>query len=156
MNTSIDETDNVKAKKALMEYQQKINEYQADGVQMSEYELQYLQKQYDLELAKIALDEAQDAKSQVRMTRDSEGNYGYVYTADESAVAKAEQSYEDKLYEMQELNAQYINDLQDNIITMQEEMSAKLQEIAEDDSLSYEEKMAKMQEVTVSTQNLAG
>ena len=148
VNTSIDETDNVKAKKALMEYQQKINEYQADGVQMSEYELQYLQKQYDLELAKIALDEAQDAKSQVRMTRDSEGNYGYVYTADESAVEKAEQSYEDKLYEMQELNAQYINDLQDNIITMQEEMSSKLQEIAEDDSLSYEEKMAKMQEVT--------
>lgn len=148
VNTSIDETDNVKAKKALMEYQQKINEYQADGVQMSEYELQYLQKQYDLELAKIALNEAQDAKSQVRMTRDSEGNYGYVYTADESAVEKAEQSYEDKLYEMQELNAQYINDLQDNIITMQEEMSSKLQEIAEDDSLSYEEKMAKMQEVT--------
>ena len=148
VNTSIDETDNVKAKKALMEYQQKINEYQADGVQMSEYELEYLQKQYDLELAKIALDEAKDAKSQVRMTRDTEGNYGYVYTADESAVAEAEQSYEDKLYEMQELNAQYINDLQDSIITMQEEMSAKLQEIAEDDSLSYEEKMAKMQEVT--------
>lgn len=148
VNTSIDETDNVKAKKALMEYQQKINEYQADGVQMSEYELEYLQKQYDLELAKIALDEAKDAKSQVRMARDSEGNYGYVYTADESAVAEAEQSYEDKLYEMQELNAQYINDLQDSIITMQEEMSAKLQEIAEDDSLSYEEKMAKMQEVT--------
>ena len=148
VNTSIDETDNVKAKKALMEYQQKINEYQADGVQMSEYELEYLQKQYDLELAKIALDEAQDAKSQVRMTRDTEGNYGYVYTADESAVAEAEQSYEDKLYEMQELNAQYINDLQDSIIAMQEEMSAKLQEIAEDDSLSYEEKMAKMQEVT--------
>lgn len=148
VNASIDETDNVKAKKALMEYQQKINEYQADGVQMSEYELEYLQKQYDLELAKIALDEAQDAKSQVRMTRDTEGNYGYVYTADESAVAEAEQSYEDKLYEMQELNAQYINDLQDSIITMQEEMSAKLQEIAEDDSLSYEEKMAKMQEVT--------
>ena len=148
VNTSIDETDNVKAKKALMEYQQKINEYQADGVQMSEYELEYLQKQYDLELAKIALDEAKDAKSQVRMARDAEGNYGYVYTADESAVAEAEQSYEDKLYEMQELNAQYINDLQDSIITMQEEMSAKLQEIAEDDSLSYEEKMAKMQEVT--------
>ena len=148
VNKSIDETDNVKAKKALMEYQQKINEYQADGVQMSEYELEYLQKQYDLELAKIALDEAKDAKSQVRMTRDTEGNYGYVYTADESAVAEAEQSYEDKLYEMQELNAQYINDLQDNIIAMQEEMSAKLQEIAEDDSLSYEEKMAKMQEVT--------
>ena len=148
VNASIDETDNVKAKKALMEYQQKINEYQADGVQMSEYELEYLQKQYDLELAKIALDEAKDAKSQVRMARDSEGNYGYVYTADESSVAEAEQSYEDKLYEMQELNAQYINDLQDSIITMQEEMSAKLQEIAEDDSLSYEEKMAKMQEVT--------
>jgi hypothetical protein len=33
-------------------------------------------------LAEIALEEAQNAKSQVRMTRDSEGNMGYVFTAD--------------------------------------------------------------------------
>jgi hypothetical protein len=41
------------------------------------------------------------AKSTVRLRRDSEGNFGYVYTADAQAVATAEQKFEDaqnKLY----------------------------------------------------------
>ncbi|MBO7210920.1 MAG: hypothetical protein J6V44_07910 [Methanobrevibacter sp.] len=49
---------------------------------MSRYDLEHLQKKYELELAKIALEEAQNAKSTVRLTKDSEGNFGYVYTAD--------------------------------------------------------------------------
>jgi hypothetical protein len=40
--------------------------------------------------AQIALEEAQDAKDTVRLTRDSEGNYGYVYTANEDKIADAE------------------------------------------------------------------
>jgi hypothetical protein len=49
---------------------------------MSEYDLEQLRAKYDLRLAEIALEEAQNAKSQVRMRRDSEGNYSYVFTAD--------------------------------------------------------------------------
>jgi hypothetical protein len=45
---------------------------------------------YELLLAEIALEEAQNAKSQVRLQRDSEGNFGYVYTADTSAVDDAQ------------------------------------------------------------------
>jgi hypothetical protein len=56
---------------------------------MSKYDLEYLQKEYDLRLAEIALEEAQNAKSVVRLTRDNEGNYSYSYTADSSAVDDA-------------------------------------------------------------------
>jgi hypothetical protein len=49
---------------------------------MSEYELEIQKAKYDLLLAEIALEEAQNAKSTVRMSRDNEGNFGYVYTAD--------------------------------------------------------------------------
>jgi hypothetical protein len=41
-------------------------------------------------LAKIALEEAQNAKTTVRLQRDNEGNFGYVYTADQNLVADAE------------------------------------------------------------------
>jgi hypothetical protein len=41
-------------------------------------------------LAEIALQEAQNAKSTVRLQRDSEGNFGYVYTADSAAIADAQ------------------------------------------------------------------
>jgi hypothetical protein len=59
-----------------------INEYSAEGTKMSQKDLEALQKKYDLKLAEIALEEAQNAKSQVRMTRDNEGNWSYTYTAD--------------------------------------------------------------------------
>lgn len=144
----INATNNVKAKKQLMEYQQKIAEYQKDGVEMSEYELEVLQKEYDLELAKIQMEEAKEAKSQVRMTKDSEGNYSYVYTADETNIENAEQNYEDKLYALQELNTKYIKDLQDNIVSMEEEMASKIEEIMNDETLSIEEKQQRVDDVT--------
>jgi hypothetical protein len=59
-----------------------------------------MRAQYELRLAQIALEEAQNAKSKVRMRKDSEGNWSYVYTADGNAVETAEQAYEDKLYEL--------------------------------------------------------
>ncbi len=144
---SIDNTDNVRAKKELLALQEEINALEESGAEVSEYQIENLRKRYELKLAEQALEEAKDAKSQVRMTRDNEGNWGYVYTADESSVAEAEQSYEDKLYELQQHNADYINELQDSIINMQIEMKDKLAEIANDESLSIEERQAKMAEV---------
>jgi hypothetical protein len=38
-------------------------------------------------LAEIALEEAQNAKATVRLQRDAEGNFGYVYTADSEKVS---------------------------------------------------------------------
>ena len=131
INKSIDETKNVKAKRELASLQEEINGLQADSKKMSEYDLEYLQKRYELKIAEMALEDAQNAKSQVRMTKDSEGNFSYVYTADEQQVAEAEQSYEDKLHEMQQMNAEYINTLQENMIKMEQEQAEKIAELSE-------------------------
>lgn len=144
---SIDNTSNVKAKKELASLQAEINELEESGAEISEYQMENLRKRYELKLAELALEEAKNAKSEVRMTRDNEGNWGYVYTADETQVAEAEQSYEDKMYALQQQNAEYINTLQENIIQMQVEMKEKMAEIANDESLSIEERQAKMAEV---------
>ena len=156
VHKSMDETNNVKAKKALMEYQAKINKYQQDGVKMSQYELEHLQKEYELRLAEIQLEEAQNAKSQVRMTRDSEGNYGYVYTADDSAQDDARQNYEDKLYALQELNTQYITEMERLSLEIQAQWQATLDQILADESLSLEEQQARITEASnFYTQRLA-
>jgi hypothetical protein len=41
-------------------------------------------KRYDLRMAEIALEEAQEAKTQMRLTRNAAGNWVYQYTADEN------------------------------------------------------------------------
>ena len=83
---------------------------------MSQYDLDYLQKKYDLKLAEIALEDAQNAKTQVRLRRDTEGNFSYVYTGDQTTIDNAQQNYEDKLYEMQEFNNEYLKTVQENIL----------------------------------------
>lgn len=148
INKSIDETKNVKAKRELASLQEEINELQSDSKKMSEYDLEYLQKRYELKIAEMALEDAQNAKSQVRMTKDSEGNFSYVYTADEQQVAEAEQSYEDKLHEMQQMNAEYINTLQENMIKMEQEQAekiAELSELYEVGSQEYQDALANLQ-----------
>jgi len=62
------------------------------------------------------MDDAQKAKTQVSLTRDNEGNFGYVYTADEGNVAEAEKNYEDKIYEMRKSNAEYINQVEADLV----------------------------------------
>ena len=148
ITNSIDNTDNVKAKKALRDLQKEIVELQESDVQMSEYDLEHLRAKYELRLAEIALEEAQNAKSQVRMRKDSEGNYSYVFTADASAVEKAQQDYETKLYEMQELNSEYIKEMQNNILQSEIELANALRELDRAKFKSDEEYYAEVNRLT--------
>lgn len=126
---SMDETDNIKAKKELVKLQEEINKKQADGVQLTKHDIEEMRKRYELKLAEAALDEAKEAKKTVRLVRNDEGNYDYIYTADEQAVADAEQNYEDKLFEYQQLNAEYIQELQDLLIGVEEEITQRIQDL---------------------------
>ena len=139
INNSIDDTDNIRSKQRLRDLQEQINDLQASDNQMSEYEIENLRRRYELELAYLQLEEARDAKSQVRMVRDNEGNWGYIYTADETAVEEAEQNYEDKLYAMQKANTEYIESLESEILQLEQEWSDALAGIRVQDYASYEE-----------------
>ena len=79
LNKQIDNSTNVRSQQKLRDFQKELLDLQASGVKMSEYDLQNLQKRYDLKLAELALEESQNAKSQVRLVKDSKGNYSYVY-----------------------------------------------------------------------------
>ena len=129
LDKKIDETSNIKAKKELAKLQEEILFYQEEGRKMSDYDLEYLQKKYDLRVAEIAMEEAQNAKTQVRLTRDSEGNYSYTYTADEDSMAQAQQTYEDKLYELTNLSNEYIEEQTGQLIQTQQEYLNALAEI---------------------------
>jgi hypothetical protein len=60
--------------------QEKINK-QGQLNKMTEYDIEMNQLQYQLLLARIKLEEAENAKDVVRLTRDDNGNYAYQYTA---------------------------------------------------------------------------
>lgn len=135
----IDKSTNTKAQRELAELQEIIKAYQADGVEMSKYELDALQKKYDLKVAEIALEESQNAKSQVRLQRDSQGNFNYVYTADEDKTADAAQKYEDELEANRRLAEEQSTELTQQIIQNRQAMVDALREINASDYATTEE-----------------
>lgn len=74
VNNAIDNTSNIAGKERLLKLQQDILDRQQSGAEITEYEVGMLQRRLELEQARIAMEDAQNAKNMVRMTRDNEGN----------------------------------------------------------------------------------
>lgn len=134
LNTKIDETSNVAAKQRLKNFQKEIEAAQEQN-ELSNYELEILQAKMDLELAQIALEEAQNAKSQVRLTKDSEGNFSYTYTADQDKVAEAQANFEDAQNNLYNLALDGANRYTEMYVSARQDMYNELTELS---SLYYE------------------
>lgn len=147
----ISKTDNVAAKSKLKDVLEEVNALQNSNAQMSEYELKTLQAKYDLRLAEIALEEAQEAKSQVRLVRDNEGNWGYMYTADAEEVSKAEQNVEDKMQALQDIQEETMRDTGEKILSIQQQYYDALSDIYTDASLTQEERNKREEALREST-----
>lgn len=143
---SINDTGSIKAKQNLRELESEITALQASGAEISEYDLGVLQKRFELRQAEIALEEAQSAKSTVRLTQDASGNWGYVYTQNSDQVDNATQNYEDKLFALQDYSAQYLEEMGNLTIEVEVQMLQALKEIENDLSLTEEAKKQKIKE----------
>lgn len=120
----IDKTSNTAAKRRMAQFISETQQLQNKN-KLSQYELDIQQAKYDLLLAEIALEEAQDAQSVVRLQRDAEGNFGYVYTADQNAVADAEQQLADAQNSLYNIGLEGANNYQQKYAeTLQESQEA--------------------------------
>ena len=151
LNLQLNDTNDLLAKQKLREIQQEINDLQADGVQMSQYDLDYLQKKYDLQLAEIALMEQQNSKKSMRLVRDAAGNWTYAYDADEEKIEDATQKYEDAVHELDQLSKQYIDDVSEQLIQNQIEFKEALQDL-DKNSADYSNQLLSLQEYYVERQ----
>ena len=113
---SILDTDNLKSKERLRDMQKEINKLQAEGNKLSAYDLDVLEKKYQVELARQALEDAKQSKSIVRLARDNNGNWSYVYTSSEEEIDEAEQHYEDAIRALEQLNEDYADNLESQLM----------------------------------------
>lgn len=145
---SATDSSSVRVKQKLAELQERIAEAQADGEKMSRYELENLQRQYDLELARAAMEDAQYAKRQVRLRQDSEGSWGYVYTADQAVVDNAQQKYEDAVYAIMSANDEYMQSSYESMMQANEWLNTTITEIMSRQDLTAAEQQAMIDEAT--------
>jgi hypothetical protein len=68
----------------------------------------------------------------VRLSRDNEGNYGYVYTADQNAIDDAEQNLEDAENDLYNIRLNAANEYTEKAVQNQQDYYDKLTQMYED------------------------
>ena len=147
LDKAIDEASSLAAANRLQELQKEIELRKQNG-KLSQYDLDILKAKYDLTLAQIALEEAQNAKSSMRLVRNSRGTFDYVYTADQSAIDEAQQNLEDANNEYYNTAKDRFKEATNEIVRIRTEMQDQIEELFKDETLSAEERNAKLKEIT--------
>ena len=116
---------------ALLDGQATVSEY---DVKLANAKLEILQKQ-------IALEDAQRNKNQMKLRRDTQGNYRYVYTANQDDVSGAQQDLLDSEYDAYELSKNQQMTNYDNLINAYQKYLSQREEILNNANLSEQEKL---------------
>lgn len=129
MLKALDNTTSVKSR-------ERINDLMNDELgklrekdKLSQYEVDRANALFDLELKKIALEEAQRNKSTMRLRRDSQGNYSYQYVSDNDAIADAKAEVDEAQNALYNLDLEAYKDNLDKSLELFDEWQSKRQEI---------------------------
>jgi ribosomal protein S13 len=113
-NNEINSTSNITAQKKIAQLRDQELEALKQIDHITEKDLERAEKKLDIIKAQIALEEAQKNKSQLRLRRDSQGNYRYQYVADEEEVQKAQENLANAYNELYNFDKErYKNNLND-------------------------------------------
>ena len=121
---------------------------------LSQYDLDILNAKYEMTQKQIALEEAQNNKSQVRLARDSQGNWSYQYTTDQEAIDKANQEYNDASQNYYNIAKDQVKEVTGEILDAWHECSEEIAAIWENEDLTYDEKSKRQEEITRHYKNI--
>lgn len=127
--------------------QQRINDLMDEQLEklkekdkLTKYDVERSQKLLDLELKRIALEEAQQNKSKMRLRRNSTGDYTYEFVADEDQVSKAQQDLQKAENDLYNFDLDEYNNSLDRAYQLYSEYQQKVMEVYTNTSLSQEER----------------
>lgn len=122
-------------------------EYLRTKTNLSEYDVSYAQAQLEILKQQIALEEAQANKSQMKLRRDSQGNYNYVYTANEDNVKSAQDSLLDAQNNAYNLSKDQMKQTQEDSFSAFQQAKQLLLDIWSDTTLGVTEQKERMKAV---------
>lgn len=137
-----------------LDVQQKITEqmneqlgYLREKEKLSEYDVAYAQAQLEILQRQIALQEAQANKSQMKLRRDSQGNYSYVYTANEDDVKSAQSDLLDAQNNAYNLSKDQMKDTQNDSISALQEAQDLINNLWTNANLTLDQKKERTQTI---------
>lgn len=130
-DTSIADTKDLAVQQKLNKVKEQELEYLRDKKELTEYDIQAANLRYELALRQIALEEAQNNKTSMKLTRNEQGNWSYQYVADEEDVAGKQQNVLDTWNQLYELADEAHNKNIESMMSLNETYLEQLQEIYE-------------------------
>lgn len=149
LQQDIDDTTNVAYKNRLKALQEEIDK-RKEGNKLSQYDLDILNAKYQLLQAQQALEDAQNAKNQIQLVRDSQGNWNYQYTANQDDIAKAEQDVLDAQNNWYNIAKDQTKQVAGEIVSMWQECTDAVEQLYKDlanGDISEEEYLKKKEEI---------
>lgn len=146
LQQDIDNSTNSAHKERLKALQEEINQ-RREGNKLSQYDLDILNAKYQVLQAQMALEDAQNAKDQIELVRDSQGNWNYQFTANQDDIANAQQNLLDAENDWYNIAKQQVTDVTGEIVSTWQECQDKIKDIYSDMTLTDEERSAQAQEI---------
>ena len=133
LQKDIDNTSNKLTKERLKALQEEID-IRREGNTLSQYDLDILEAKYKVLQAQADLEDAQNAKSQLRLVRDSQGNWNYQFTTNPDDIAAKEQELLQAENEWYNLAKEQTKEVTGEIIATWQECQQAINEIYSDTS----------------------
>ena len=128
---ALDQTDSISAQRQLKKIMDEELADLRERDKLTQYDIERANKKYEIALKQIALQEAQQNKSKMRLRRDSQGNYRYEYTADGDQISQLQDELNDmynSLYNFDKARYQdNLNQMYDVWVEFQEKMAEAAQ-----------------------------
>ena len=128
---SIINTSNLENQQKLQEMYNQEMEYLQNKKNLNEYDLKVANAKYDMTLKQIMLEEAQQNKNSMKLTRGADGNWTYQYVADEDDIASKQQALLDATQQYYQITKEGYHTNLEDMMTAQATYLEKLQEINE-------------------------
>lgn len=146
LQQDIDNTTNKVYADRLKALQDEID-LRREGGTLSQYDLDILEAKYNLLQAEMALEDAQNAKTNLRLVRDRQGNWNYQYTADQGEIDDAQNDVLKAQNDWYNIAKKQVGNTNKEIIKLYAEMRDAVEDIWTTDGITREEALAKEEEV---------
>lgn len=140
---AIDQTNNIANQQKLNDLMNEQLSMLKDKEKLTQYDVDRANALYEIALKEIALQDAQQNKSKMRLRRDSQGNYSYQYVSDQDSIAQAQQDLIEAQNSLYNLDKDKYKQNLDSIYSTYSEFQQKLLELYSDQTISAEERQQK-------------
>ena len=128
---AIDRTDNLSAQRKLNDLMNEELDALREKDKLTQYDIDRANMKYEIALKQIALEEAQQNKSTMRLRRDSQGNYTYQYVADNDQIGQLQDELTTLKNELYNFDLEHYRDNLDQVLEIYQEFQEKMKEAAQ-------------------------